>query len=310
MSVQGVTARPPMYGHSPPLGSRGRPGGLCTALILLTSACVLGFDFVCREFGGADFFGSMTAQPIVLDAYSGFAIAANALAVEIAAMVDTAPTIGLLYSEPSALIDPVHRDLQLATYTRAHFLHGGIQIVPSDALATTPVPAAGGGFRGIDELGVLFVASVSHIADAELSGLRKLWERQRITTPRPRGWSLRATPAPGRNNSFTTSLGMRGTHHRPRCRGRTGCSSSISAATVGPQDRSRLTPCTHRRPGLPRPSRLCAASSRPPLRRSGSLVDPDTEAPQQRYRWRLRHLEFSVDRPRLTGTPRWRWSIC
>ena len=133
-----------------------------------------------KEFGGADFYASMTAQPIVMDAYSGFGISANALAVEIAAMVDAAPTIGLLYSEASALVDPAHRDQQLATYTLAHFLHGSIQFVPSDILALAPVPPVGRAIRGIAGLGVLFVAGVSHIADAELAGLRQLVEASQI----------------------------------------------------------------------------------------------------------------------------------
>jgi hypothetical protein len=145
-----------------------------------------GAPFASNEFGGADFFGSMTTQPGVMDAYSSFAIAANTLAVEIAAMAGIAPTIGLLYSEASSLMDPAHRDLQLATYTLAHFLHGSIRFVPSDVMTPAAPPAATATAHQTPPttsgLGVLFVAGVSYISDAELDGLRRL-----ATAPRGGG---------------------------------------------------------------------------------------------------------------------------
>jgi hypothetical protein len=117
-----------------------------------------------KEFGGADFAFSLMTQAQLLDEYARNQVTINAVAPDMAQLLQAAPQVGLLFSEASRVADPPHMAAQYAAYGLAHSLGVPLAFVPDQWLVDGP-PA------GASIPSVLLVAAVSYISDAAVAAL-------------------------------------------------------------------------------------------------------------------------------------------
>lgn len=123
---------------------------------------------VSKEFGGADFAFSLSAQAQAFNAYLRTHAEANALAADIVAVATQPMRMLMLYSDASAVVDTNYLNVQLATFSLLEFVGVNLGFVPEPRLPGSSL---------LTSADLLVVPAVSHASDNTVAAVKALAER-------------------------------------------------------------------------------------------------------------------------------------